>query len=124
MKRKSVNTGFIMPSVDIRGDLHLRSFEYRILIKGNKAGGGKLSERLLAIGSGSKTGVINGILTAEPIYNFPAVWIRPEDRKLAEICGYTVVDNVTIIATHVVKTIDRHTRDLLEDENCKSFLSN
>jgi flagellar biosynthesis protein FlhA len=102
----------------------LKPYEYNILIKGAKVGGGELSGQLMAMDAGVKTGEVEGSPTTEPVFGLPAVWIKQGDREQAQLYGYTVVDNSTIIATHISEIIKKHAPELLGRQELQELLDN
>lgn len=77
-KQFALDLGIIVPSIHIRDNLQLSPGEYRLLIKGNKVGGGVLRpECMLAMDPGNVTDRIEGIATKEPAFGLDALWILP-----------------------------------------------
>ncbi|HND85351.1 MAG TPA: FHIPEP family type III secretion protein, partial [Pseudobdellovibrionaceae bacterium] len=68
-KQFAVDFGIIIPSIHIRDNLQLNPGEYRLMIKGNKVGGGSLrAEYLLAMDPGNVANQMDGIPTKEPAF--------------------------------------------------------
>jgi flagellar biosynthesis protein FlhA len=106
--------GIVVPKVRIKDNLELQPSEYSILIKGVAVGGGELmSGYLMAMDPGGADAAMPGIATKEPVFGLPALWINDKQRERAQIAGYTVVDNSTVIATHLSETIRKHSHELL-----------
>jgi len=120
----AMKMGFVVPPVHIHDNLQLKPYEYNILIKGARVGGGELTGQLLAMDAGVKSGEVEGIGTTEPVFGLPAVWIKPADRDQAQIYGYTVVDNSTIIATHISEIIKKHAPELLGRQELQQIIDN
>ncbi len=55
----------------------------------------------LAINPGSVSGTLPGLVTSDPAFGLPAVWIEASQREQAQSMGYTVVDAGTVVATHL-----------------------
>jgi flagellar biosynthesis protein FlhA len=123
-RQYAMKMGFVVPPVHIHDNLQLKPFEYNILIKGAKVGGGELTGQLLAMDAGIKSGEVEGLQTTEPVFGLPAVWIKPADRDQAQLYGYTVVDNSTIIATHISEIIKKHAHELLGRQELQQLLDN
>ena len=123
-RQYAMKMGFVVPPVHIHDNLQLKPFEYNILIKGAKVGGGELTGQLLAMDAGIKSGEVEGLRTTEPVFGLPAVWIKPADRDQAQLYGYTVVDNSTIIATHISEIIKKHAHELLGRQELQQLLDN
>jgi flagellar biosynthesis protein FlhA len=116
--------GFIVPPIHIHDNLQLRPYEYSIMIKGAKVGGGELTGQFLAMDSGATTGVVDGASTTEPVFGLPAVWIRGADKDQAQLFGYTVVDNTTVVATHISETIKKYAQDLIGRQELQQLMDN
>jgi flagellar biosynthesis protein FlhA len=52
----------------------------------------------------------------------PALWIRNEDRDRATAAGYTIVDPITIICTHLAEIIKEHAPELLGRQETRALL--
>jgi flagellar biosynthesis protein FlhA len=120
----AMKMGFVVPPVHIHDNLQLKPYEYNILIKGARVGGGELSGQLMAMDAGVRTGEMEGTRTTEPVFGLPAVWIKTGDREQAQLYGYTVVDNSTIIATHISEIIKKHAPELLGRQELQELLDN
>jgi flagellar biosynthesis protein FlhA len=124
-KQFALDLGIIVPSIHIRDNLQLAPGEYRLLIKGNKVGGGVLRpECMLAMDPGNVTDRIEGIPTKEPAFGLDAMWISPARKEEAEIAGYTVVDLPTVMATHLTEIIRTHAHELLGRQESSSLIEN
>lgn len=124
-KQFAVDLGIIIPSIHIRDNLQLASGEYRLMIKGNRVGGGTLKpECLLAMDPGNVTDPVDGYPTKEPAFGLDAIWIHPSHREQAEISGYTVVDLPTVMATHLTEIIRTHAHELLGRQEVNSLIEN
>jgi flagellar biosynthesis protein FlhA len=117
--------GIIIPPIHIRDNLKLRPSEYRMLIKGTDIAGGELMiSHLLAMDPGDVMQKIDGIPTTEPAFNLPALWIPPDREEDAKFAGYTVVDNSTVMATHITEIIRSNAAELLGRQEVQQLLSN
>jgi len=67
---------------------------------------------------------IDGIPTTEPAFNLPALWIPPDREEDAKFAGYTVVDNSTVMATHITEIIRSNAAELLGRQEVQQLLSN
>jgi len=121
-KQVAERMGFIVPPIHIHDNLQLKPYEYNILINGAKVGGGELAGQYLAMDSGGATGQIEGLKTTEPVFGLPAIWIKGKEREQAQVSGYTVVDNTTILATHISETIKKHAHELVGRQELQALL--
>lgn len=124
-KQFALDLGIIVPSVHIRDNLQLQSGEYRVMIKGNRVGGGILRpESLLAMDPGNVTDRVDGIPTKEPAFGLDALWVHPANKENAEIAGYTVVDLPTVMATHLTEIVRGHAHELLGRQEASALIEN
>lgn len=106
--------GFVIPSVRLHDSSSLGTNQYIIRIKGEEVARGELLvDYYLALEPTSPAGEIDGIETIEPSYGIPSRWILPENKELAEIYGYTVIDPLSVMLTHLSETIKKHAHELL-----------
>ena len=121
----ALDMGFIVPPVHIKDNLQLKPNEYAIVLKGVKIGGGELLPgHYLAMNPGTATETIKGVDTIEPAFKLPAVWISEDKKERAQISGYTVVDNTTVVATHLSELIKKHGHELLGRQETQNLLDN
>jgi len=124
-KQFALDMGIVVPSVHIRDNLQLQPGEYRVLIKGNRVGGGTLRpENLLAMDPGNVSSVVPGVPTKEPAFGLDAMWISKAQKEEAEIAGYTVVDLPTVMATHLTEIIRTHAHELFGRQEADSLIEN
>lgn len=117
--------GIVIPPIHIRDNLQLKSSEYRIMLKGVRIAGAELMvNHFLAMDPGDTVRKIEGINTHEPSFNLPAVWIPEAKKEEAKLAGYTVVDNVTVMATHLTEVLRTHSAELLGRQEVQSLLNN
>ena len=106
--------GFVIPSIRLRDASMLGTNQYVIKIKGEEiVRGENLLDYYLALEACDPAGEIEGIETVEPAYGIPSRWILPENKEMAEIYGYTVIDPLSVMLTHLSETIKKHTYELL-----------
>ncbi len=121
----ALDMGFIVPPVHIKDNLQLKPNEYAIILKGVKIGGGELLPgHFLAMNPGTATETLKGIDTIEPAFGLPAIWLSAEKKERAQISGYTVVDNTTVVSTHLSELIKRHGHELLGRQETQNLLDN
>jgi flagellar biosynthesis protein FlhA len=121
----AVDMGMVIPPIHIRDNLQLNSSEYQILLKGVKIAGAELMvNHYLAMDPGDATRKIEGIETKEPAFNIPACWIPEARKEEAKLSGYTVVDDATIMATHLTEVLRKHASELLGRQEVQNLLDN
>jgi flagellar biosynthesis protein FlhA len=121
----ALEMGLVIPPIHIRDNLQLNSSEYNILLKGIKIASAELMvNHLLAMDSGEATKKIEGIETKEPAFNLPAFWIPESKKEEAKFAGYTVVDNVTIMTTHLTEVLRKYGPELLGRQEVQTLIDN
>jgi flagellar biosynthesis protein FlhA len=73
---------------------------------------------------GNTTGEIEGIDTIEPAYGISGKWITENNREMAEVYGYTVIDPLSVIVTHMSEVIKRHIHELISRQDINMLLQN
>jgi flagellar biosynthesis protein FlhA len=76
----------------------------------------------LAIAVGKPSAVIDGLATREPAFGIPALWVRNDLCENARKSGYTVVDPVTVIGTHISEFVRRYAHELFSRQDAKKIL--
>jgi len=113
-KKFAQEVGFLAPPVHIRDNLELKPTAYRITLKGVEVGSGEaMNGQFLAINPGMASGTLPGLVTVDPAFGLPAIWIDAGLKDDAQSMGYTVVDAGTVIATHLNHLITTHASELL-----------
>lgn len=124
-KQFAIDMGIIVPSIHIRDNLQLEPGEYRVLIKGNKVGGGFLRpDCMMAMDPGNVTDIVDGTPTKEPAFGLDALWISKAQKEEAELSGYTVVDLPTVMATHITEILRLHAFELFGRQEASSLIEN
>ncbi|NQE48542.1 flagellar biosynthesis protein FlhA [Herbaspirillum rubrisubalbicans] len=122
-KKFAQEVGFLSPPIHIRDNLELKPSAYRITLKGVEVGNGEAhAGQYLAINPGMVTGPLPGMMTSDPAFGLPAVWIDNSLREQASTMGYTVVDAGTVVATHLNHLITTHAAELLGRQEVQSLL--
>lgn len=106
--------GFVFPSIRLHDAASLGTNQYVIRIRGEEVARGEiLVDYYLALEPTNPLGEIDGIETVEPAYGIPSRWILPENREMAEVYGYTVIDPLSVMLTHLSETIKKYAYELL-----------
>ncbi len=106
--------GFVIPSIRLHDSSALGTNQYVVKIKGEEVARGEiLVDYYLALEPANPLGEIDGIETIEPAYGIPSRWILPENKEMAEIYGYTVIDPLSVMQTHMSEVVRRHAYELL-----------
>jgi flagellar biosynthesis protein FlhA len=116
------NLGYLLPPVRVTDNLSLRSREYLVLLKGSEIGRYELlpgSE--LAIPTAKADKSFWGQPTREPAFGLPAVWIPSGQVDAARAAGYTVVDAVNVMGTHLAELVRQCAAELFSRQDAKLF---
>ena len=117
--------GFVVPSIRLRDSSGLGTNEYSIKVKGEEIAKGEiLTDYMLALEPEDAEDSIDGIETIEPAYGIPSKWIRPENRERAELYGYTVIDPLSVMLSHLSETIKRHSYELMTRQEVVRLIEN
>ena len=81
-------------------------------------------DHYLAMNSGTVFEEVPGIETTEPAFGLPALWIPDSEREQAELNGYTVVDAVSVLATHLTEVIKSHASEILGRQEAQNLVDN
>lgn len=115
--------GFIVPSVHITDNLRLKPREYVVSLRGVEIARWQTEQNcLLAVNADPKARPLPGIETKEPAFGVSARWIQPGLEEQALAAGYSVVDQTTVIGTHLGELIRRHAHELLGRQEVKRLL--
>lgn len=124
-KQFATDMGAIVPQVRLRDNGYLNPNQYVIKIRGEEVTKGEvLVDYFLALDPGGLTGDIDGIDTIEPAYGIPSKWITPDKKEIAEIYGYTVIDPMSVVITHLSEIVKKHSYELLTRQDVNQLLDN
>lgn len=115
--------GVLLTPIRIRDNLQLGPNDYCIKIKGNEVARGEIYPNKFMIINPEKEQIkLDGIPAKEPAFGLEALWIDEHDREVADIHGATIVEPVTVIATHLKEVIYNNTAELLGRQEVKHLL--
>jgi flagellar biosynthesis protein FlhA len=115
--------GFIVPPVHITDNVRLKPKEYAIALRGIEVARWELyQDNLLAISSEGSPRPLPGVATKEPAFGVAAVWIPPALQNQALASGYAVVDQTSVLATHLAEVVKQHAHELLTRQETKRLL--
>ncbi|MGA3136275.1 MAG: flagellar biosynthesis protein FlhA [Terracidiphilus sp.] len=119
----SSEMGFLVPPVHISDNLRLRPREYLFSLRGLEIGRWQTEgTQLLAVSGDPNRRPLAGKETREPAFGVPAIWIAPALEDQAIAAGYSVVDAVTVITTHLGELIRQHAYELLGRAETKRLM--
>jgi flagellar biosynthesis protein FlhA len=121
-KNLATQLGYYLPPVKVNDNLALRSREYSIVLKGVELARYELpAGHELAIPAGAMDGSVEGKPTKDPAFGLAALWIPNERASFARSRGYTVVDDVSVLGTHLSEVVRRHAHELFSRQDTKNF---
>ncbi|HOJ06344.1 MAG: flagellar biosynthesis protein FlhA [Ignavibacteriota bacterium] len=117
--------GVLIPPVRVRDNLQLSPNEYIIKIKGNIASTFEIHpDRFLAMNPGEIEDKIDGIPTKDPAFGLQSYWVTREEKDRAELLGFTVVDAISVLSTHLQETLKENFDKILSRQAVKQLLEN
>jgi flagellar biosynthesis protein FlhA len=115
--------GVWVPAIRIRDNIQLDPYAYRFFISGREIARGIIRVgSYLALATGESHLSLDGESTQEPAFGLPAKWIVENDKARAELAGYTVVDAVSVLITHLSEMLRKHAAELLGREDLKHLV--
>ncbi len=119
----SSEMGFLVPPVHISDNLRLKPREYLFSLRGMEIGRWQTEgANLLAVSGDPHRRPLAGKEAREPAFGVPAIWIAPALEDQAIAAGYSVVDAVTVITTHLGELIRQHAWELLGRAETKRLM--
>ena len=119
----AMQLGFIVPPVHITDNPRLKPREYVISLRGVEVARWEMhDDDLLAISSEASPPPLAGMPTREPAFGVNALWINPGLQNQALASGYAVVDQTSVLATHLAEVIKQHAAELLTRQETKRLL--
>jgi len=117
------DNGMVIPPIAIRDSLELEPNEYRFMLRGKSiASASLIPNRWLAMNVSGSHITLKGVPTREPVFGIEAVWISEEEKRTAEINGYSVVDAVSVLITHLAETLKNIAHHILTRQEVQSLI--
>jgi flagellar biosynthesis protein FlhA len=111
--------------VRVRDNLQLSSNEYIIKIKGNIITSFEIyPDKFLAMNPSGIEDKIDGIVTRDPAFGLQSYWVTREEKDRAELLGFTVVDAISVLSTHLQETLKSNFDKILSRQAVKQLLEN
>jgi len=116
--------GMLLPTIGVRDNIELEPNEYRFVLRGKEiARSSVVPERFLAMNMGNADeSKLRGIPTVEPVFGIKAQWITENDKRMAEVEGFTVVDPSSVLVTHLSDILKRFSYLILEREGTQRLI--
>ncbi|MGN0612709.1 MAG: flagellar biosynthesis protein FlhA [Porcipelethomonas sp.] len=124
-KQYALEMGIVIPPVQLKDSGQINPNQYSICIKGEEvARGDILVDHFLALAPSEEEDTVDGIDTIEPAFGIKAKWISEDKKVKAELLGYTLIDPVSVIITHLSEIIKAHAYELLNRAEINNMLEN
>jgi len=119
----ALQLGFIVPPIHITDNVRLKPNEYVVSLRGVEiARWEMMDDRVLAISSELSPPPLAGTPTREPAFGVSALWITRALESQALASGYAVVDQTSVLSTHLAEIIRQHAYELLTRQETKRLL--
>ena len=122
-KQLAGELGFIIPPVRVTDNLSLRAREYSISLKGAEIARFELPQGCeLAIAITATEKPPDGRATKDPAFGVPAWWVMASQAEAVRALGYTVIDPLSVMSTHLAELIRRFAHELFSRQEAKKLL--
>jgi len=115
--------GFLLGPVRVVDNVSLKAHEYVVCLKGAEIARYELPAGCeLAIPVGKADAPPGGKRTKEPAFGMTGWWVPVEQADAARRAGFTVVDAVSVLGTHLAELVRRYAHELFSRQETKRFL--
>ena len=122
-RQAALDLGLLVPAIRVRDNMQLKPNTYTVKLRGIEIARGEVYVgHLLAMNPGTATATLHGIETTEPAFGLPAIWISDVQQSEAELAGYTVVDPLTVIVTHLTQTLRQSAAEILSRQDTQTLI--
>ena len=122
-KQMATDLGFLLGPVRVTDNLSLQPHEYIISLKGVEIARYELPAGCeLAIPVGESEAPAGGRETREPAFGMKGWWIPLEQAERARRSGFTVVDVVSVMGTHIAEIIRKYANELFSRQDAKKLM--
>ncbi len=122
-KQFALDSGFVIPPINVHENPRLGDNEYRVYVYGVSAGIGQLyPDKVLAINPGNIDTTVDGIHTKDPSFGLDAVWVDKSTEQAVIEKGFTVVEAETILSTHLGELFKQQAFNLLSRAETERLL--
>ncbi len=122
-KQLAGELGYIIPAVRVTDNLSLRAREYTISLKGVEIARFELPQGCeLAIAITATEKPPDGRPTKDPAFGVAAWWVQASQTEAVRLMGYTVIDPLSVMSTHLAELIKRFAHELFSRQEAKKLL--
>jgi len=122
-KQLASELGFIIPAVRVTDNLSLRAREYSICLKGIEIARFELPQGCdLAIALTATQAPPDGHPTKDPAFGVNAWWVHSAHAETVRAKGFTVIDPLSVMTTHLSELIKRFAYELFSRQEARKLL--
>ena len=122
-RQLATGLGFVLGPVRVVDNVALKVNEYVVSLKGAEIARYELPAGCeLAIPVGKSSPPPGGKETREPAFGMTGWWVPSEQADSARRAGFTVVDPVSVLGTHLTELVRRYAQELFSRADAKKFL--
>jgi flagellar biosynthesis protein FlhA len=122
-RQLATSLGFVLGPVRVVDNVALKVNEYVVSLKGAEIARYELPAGCeLAIPVGKSSPPPGGKETREPAFGMTGWWVPGEQADSARRAGFTVVDPVSVLGTHLTELVRRYAQELFSRADAKKFL--
>lgn len=115
--------GIVVPPIAVRDNLELESNEYRFLLHNKEIVRGEvMPNRWLAMNVSNSEIPINGNPTVEPVFGIESVWVDEDEKKNAEMNGFSIVDSNSVLVTHLSEVLKNNAMYLVGRQDVQKLI--
>ncbi|WP_088307312.1 flagellar biosynthesis protein FlhA [Novosphingobium sp. B 225] len=99
-------SGLTIPPIVVEDMAQVAPFDYQLLLHGSTYAKSTVHpDHMLAVRSSTSRDGLTGIETSDPAFGLPAWWIEESQSAKARELGYTLVDPITAMMTHLGEVV-------------------
>jgi flagellar biosynthesis protein FlhA len=122
-RHAALDLGILVPAIRVRDNMQLKPNDYSVKLRGIEVAHGQVFPgQLLAMNPGGATTQLPGVETVEPAFGLPATWITEAQQAQADLAGYTVVDPLTVLITHLTELIRSYGHEILTRQDTQNLI--
>ncbi len=124
-RHSATELGLLVPAIRVRDNLQIKPNAYSVKLRGIEVASAEIYPgQYLAMNPGTATSEMKGIDTIEPAFGLPATWISDVQRTEAELSGFTVVDPLTVLITHLTEILRKYAPEILTRQDTQTLIDN
>lgn len=122
-KKLARELGMILPPISVRDNLEMDTNQYGFKLRGKEVTKSTLlPNRWMAMNVSNSDEQLKGVATKDPVFGLDAVWISEEERKNAEMNGFSVIDASSVLITHLSEVLKENAHRILERQDVQKLL--